>query len=275
MNDETIDIAFICLRYETRDPFLKFQADKHGIDCLVDKNVNSLDFIEQIKTYCCDLLVSMSFNQIFKEEILNLAPQGFINCHAGKLPFYRGRNILNWALINDEKEFGITVHYIDTGIDTGDIILQKILPITDSDNYETLLERSYVACAEVLHESLNLIQQGKVKRINQDKINPHGSYFPQRVQGDERINWSQTSREVFNFVRAICIPGPQARSYVNGTELFINKVELIEDAPVYKCTAGTIVGKKDDKFIIKTLDSTIILSEYTCESKLCIGYRLS
>jgi methionyl-tRNA formyltransferase len=65
----------------------------------------------------------MSFNQIFKSEIINLPRLKTINCHAGKLPFYRSRNILNWVLINDEKEFGITVHYVDEGIDTGDIIL--------------------------------------------------------------------------------------------------------------------------------------------------------
>ena len=65
---------------------------------------------------------------------------GAINCHAGKLPDYRGRNILNWALINDEKEFGITVHFIDEGIDTGDIILQESFEIKDSDNYKSLLD---------------------------------------------------------------------------------------------------------------------------------------
>ena len=77
----------------------------------------------------------MSFDQIFKEEIINIPPLKIINCHAGKLPFYRGRNILNWALINDEKEFGITVHYVDFGIDTGDSILQKNYEITDDDDY--------------------------------------------------------------------------------------------------------------------------------------------
>lgn len=66
-----------------------------------------------------------------------------INCHAGKSPLYRGRNILNRALINDEKEFGITVHYVDEGIDTGDIILQRVYEITDEENYATLLDRAH------------------------------------------------------------------------------------------------------------------------------------
>ena len=87
----------------------------------------------------------MSFDQIFKSEIIYLSKHKIINCHAGKLPFYRGRNVLNWVLINDE-EFGITVHYVDEGIDTGDIILQKKFPISDQDNYKTLLEKSYRMC---------------------------------------------------------------------------------------------------------------------------------
>ena len=69
--------------------------------------------------------------QCTRHKNTNMPPLKTINCHAGKLPFYRGRNILNWVLINDEREFGITVHYVDEGIDTGDIILQRVFPITD------------------------------------------------------------------------------------------------------------------------------------------------
>ncbi|MEA1052839.1 formyltransferase family protein [Lamprobacter modestohalophilus] len=84
--------------------------------------------------------------QIFKKSTIERLDLGAINCHAGKLPFYRGRNILNWALINDEEEFGITVHSVDTGVDTGDIIRQQCFPITDADDYSTLLERAYWLC---------------------------------------------------------------------------------------------------------------------------------
>ena len=72
----------------------------------------------------------MSYDQIIKEDLLKLPLKGFINCHAGALPFYRGRNVLNWVLINGESEFGITVHYIDEGIDTGAILLKKELNIS-------------------------------------------------------------------------------------------------------------------------------------------------
>jgi methionyl-tRNA formyltransferase len=110
IRDNSIKIGFICVRYDTKDKTLKNYCEKYNIDYLKHKNINSDEFLEKIKRYNCDLFVSMSFNQIFKKEIINISRLKTINCHAGKLPFYRGRNILNWVLINDEKEFGITVH---------------------------------------------------------------------------------------------------------------------------------------------------------------------
>ena len=130
MRDKDVEMVFICVRYDTLDNTLQEYCDEYHIDYLKYQNVNSTDFIERVSEYNCDLFVSMSFNQIFKSKLINLPKYKTINCHAGKLPFYRGRNVLNWVLINDEKDFGITVHYIDEGIDTGDIILQRTYPIT-------------------------------------------------------------------------------------------------------------------------------------------------
>ena len=123
----------------------------------------------------------MSFNQIFKNNILESVPHGIINCHAGLLPFYRGRNVLNWALINDEKEFGITVHYIDEGIDTGDIIRQQKLPISDRDNYATLWNAAIKKCGQLFYTSLVDIRNGSVKRIKQKDIHLVGLFW--KTQG--------------------------------------------------------------------------------------------
>ena len=111
--DKSIKIKFVSLRFDKRDPVLISMAEKNKIPLEISKNINSDEFIERMKSYDVDLFVSMSFNQIFKSEIMNLPKFKTINCHAGKLPYYRGRNILNWALINDEKEFGITVHFME------------------------------------------------------------------------------------------------------------------------------------------------------------------
>ena len=270
--DETISVQFIVPRTDTEDNTLKNLAEENGIDYLHGEKINSKEFIEKIKKYNCDLFVSMSFNQIFRKEIINIPPLKTINCHAGKLPFYRGRNILNWALINDEKEFGITVHYIDEGIDTGDIILQKLYPITDNDNYSTLLEIAYKECATVLHESIKMIQLGHVKRIKQCKIHTVGFYCGQRKEGDEVINWNQNSREIFNFVRSICRPGPIATTYCEGEEIKINTVKLVKNAPIYKGIVGQVLSKTKEGFLIKTLDSFIEVNEFF--GKLKVGKRL-
>lgn len=272
--DKNIQIMFVCVRYDTQDLILKDLAINNGIDYLKHENINSGDFLCEIQKYECDLFVSMSFNQIFKNEIINMPKMKTINCHAGKLPFYRGRNILNWVLINDEKEFGITVHYMDEGIDTGDIILQKTYPINENDSYNTLLEVAYIECANVLYDAILLIMNGKVKPIIQSKIHPVGFYCGMRKIGDEIVDWNKNSRDIFNFVRAICTPGPKARSSINGIEVKINKVEMIEDAISYKGIPGQIVGKVEGMPIVKTLDTTLIMTEYEYQGIIRIGDRL-
>ena len=271
--DPEVKISFICARYESKDETLKDLAKFHNIDYLKDKNVNSDKFISILKKYNCDLFISMSFNQIFKSKIINLIKYKIINCHAGKLPFYRGRNSLNWVLINDEKDFGITVHYVDEGIDTGDIILQKIFQITDSDNYETILKKAYVECANILYEAVSMFKKGNVNAYKQKELANTGSYFSKRIEGDEILNWNQTSREVFNFVRAICRPGPVARAFINLNEMKINKVELIDKVTNYnyELKIGNVVDKANNSFIVKTKDNFINVTEFEFEENINIG----
>lgn len=272
--DKDISIQFICVRFDTKDNTLYQFAKENNIDYLKHSNINSREFIDNISKYNCDLFVSMSFNQIFKKEIINLPKLKTINCHAGKLPFYRGRNILNWALINDEKEFGITVHFIDEGIDTGDIILQKTFPISDSDDYNSLLEVAHTSCAEVLYEAILLFKkENGVQPIKQTTIHPIGFYCPQRKEGDEILDWNQTSREVFNFVRAITFPGPIARTFLKGKEMKIKRVYEIKDAPIYKATTGVILNKEKDSFIVKTKDSFIKVIDFEYDEKFRVGDR--
>ncbi|MBV1952756.1 MAG: methionyl-tRNA formyltransferase [Cycloclasticus sp.] len=271
--DGSVDISFVCVRYDTTDDTLAKMAEKNGIPCLKHKDINSPEFMAMVREFLCDLFVSMSFNQIFKTEIINLPKYKAINCHAGKLPFYRGRNVLNWLLINDEVELGITVHYIDEGIDTGDIIIQRTYPVTDSDTYKTLLELAYVACADILYDAIKMIQGGKVKAIKQGDIHPEGMYCTQRKQGDEMIDWNQSSREVFNFVRALCYPGPKASTSLAGSPVLINRAEIVVDAPGYKGINGAVIGVDGEKYIVKTGDTFIKISELDFDGKIRVGAR--
>ena len=275
MADDTMEIVFIVVRYDKQDETLVGFAKKYKIPWFAHKNVNSDSFLNQVKLYQADLFVSLSFNQIFKSEILRVPPLKIINCHAGKLPFYRGRNVLNWVLINDEKEFGITVHYVDQGIDTGDIILQQTYGITDQDTYATLLEKAYSECAKLLYEAIKLIQNRQVKVIRQKDIDECGLYCGIRQDGDEIIDWNQSSRDIFNFVRALCRPGPQAASYIRGEKILLNKAEMVKGAHVYKNTTGQVTGITEQGFYVKTKDTIIEITEYTFNIKVRIGDRLT
>ena len=271
--DSDIKFSFICVRNDSTDETLKNLAKKYNIDFLRHKNVNSSEFISIIAKYNCDLFVSMSFNQIFRSKFINLAKYKTINCHAGKLPFYRGRNVLNWALINDEKEFGITVHYVDEGIDTGDIILQRNFKITYQDNYKSLLEKAHIECANILFDAILLFKKGNVKAYKQTEVHPVGFYCNARKLGDEILNWNQKSREVFNFVRAICRPGPSARAFIKKKEMKINKVELIDGVPNYKSIVGAVVNKASDSFLVKTKDSFVKVTEFEFDGSIEVGDR--
>ena len=272
--DKNYNLKFVCVRYDSKDSTFVEYCKDNNIDYLKVKNINEKSFFEKLKKYECDLFVSMSFNQIFKSYLINLPPKKTINCHAGKLPFYRGRNILNWVLINDEPEFGITVHYMDEGIDTGDIILQKTFQITDKDNYSTLLETAYRECPRLLYKAINQIRENKVKIVKQKNIHPTGFYCSKRKKGDEFINWNQSSRTIFNFVRALSLPGPQARSYIGKSEIFINEVEFLEQALKYKDVPGVILQKNDNDFLVKTKDSFIKITDWKCDSSIKVGSRL-
>lgn len=272
--DSSIRIAFICARFDNPDPVLREQAALYGIRFLTHEKINSEEFLQLVGEERCDLFVSMSFNQIFRKKLIERPRLQTINCHAGKLPYYRGRNILNWALINGETDFGITVHLVDEGIDTGDILAQNVLAITDEDDYSTLLNRAYEGCAELLYETVKRLQNGIVSRTPQKDIHPLGFYCVGRMNGDEKLNWNSPSRAIFNFVRAICRPGPEARTYLDDVEIRINRVEWLPTAPVYIGIPGSVVGIEADAFFVKTADSFVRVVEWTGVEKLRIGMRL-
>jgi len=273
--DPQLSISFICARYTNPDPHLKARSAELGITFYVSENVNSAQFLESIYSHNCDLFVSMSFDQILRKELYAYPPLGTINCHAGKLPFYRGRNILNWALINDETEFGITVHYVDDGVDTGDIVMQRTYPISDEDDYASLLNVAYRECPDLLYESIQLIRTASFDRVSQDSIHPCGSICSKRIAGDEKIDWSKSSRNIFNLIRALTHPGPLAYTELDGHKVQIVKAEMLPEAPSYICIPGAILAKDCTGFLVKTGDTYIRITVWQSEIKLSAGQRFS
>lgn len=271
VKDSRIVISFIVPRIDTTDLTLKRFSIDYNIDYLHHENINSDEFYEKVKKYNCDIFVSMSFNQIFKKRIINSPKLMTINCHAGKLPFYRGRNVLNWCLINDEKEFGITVHTIDEGIDTGDIILQRVYEISDKDDYKSILDKAYVECGVILYDAIKKIIKNDYNLVKQNSIDPYGFYCGGRGKGDELIDWNQDSRKVFNFIRSICHPGPKATTFINGAEVKINKAEYIPNIKTYINKPGQILKKFNGGYIVKTKDTFIKIYEVETSANLKVG----
>ncbi len=259
--EPAIEVSFIVARDDTRDPVLAAAANEMDVPFLTHPNVNSDEFITEASRFGADLYASMSFNQILRRPILDATPGGFINCHAGALPFYRGRNPLNWALINGEDRIGVTVHHVDDGIDTGDIIVQRFADVGPDDSYADILDRAFPLCAEVMLEALQALAAGRATRQPQSAIHPVGFYCGRRSDGDEWIDWTWSSERIHNFVRAITSPAPGARTVRRRDPLVehlaILKTCRIPGAPNYLATCGEIVGRDAEGAIVKTGDGTL------------------
>lgn len=255
------EITGVVLRKQPSDSSLELAARELELDIYQPEKCNSEDFLNTVKLLAPDLNISVSYDQILKKQIIDSAPKGFLNFHAAKLPYYRGRNIINWAIINGEDEIGLTGHFVDEGIDTGDIILQKILPIEWEDTYADVLEKVIQEFPSLVSETVFLIESGQFTRRRQSHL--LGTYFPKRLPGDEWIDWSDTSFNIYNKIRAITKPGPGARTMLGTDTLIIWKSTYNPDWPKYRAIPGAIVGlEEDDGLRVKTGDSSIIMNEY-------------
>lgn len=273
LKDKEIDIRFICGRYKSNDKFLKKIALKNKIIFLAPENINSKKFINFLNNNKCDLYCSMSYNQIFSAKTINKMDKNIINCHAGKLPFYRGRSVLNWAIINGEKFFGITIHYIDHQIDTGKIILQKIIKINKKDYFNNVLQKAYKNCPLLLFKAVKQIKRKKHKTIDQKKISKNFSYYKKRKKGDEVIDWNKKSIEIYNFIRGLSSPGPIAKSYINKKKISIMESSVYTLKPKTNEKPGTILNIKNNKIYVKTIDNKVLcinkwLSSYSYNLKV-------
>ena len=256
----------VVLRKHQSDLTLEKFAQNHSISCNRPDSVNETEFVRCVQALAPDLNISVSYDQILRKAIRQSAPKGFINAHAGKLPFYRGRNPINWAIINNETEIGLTVHFVDKGIDTGDIVVQRTLPLEWKDNYQTALEKVQLALPDLVAKSVNLIESGEVKPEPQAHL--EGSYFSRRIPGDEWIDWDDSSLGIYNKIRAITHPAPGARTSLDGRTLTIWKASYEPSWPTYRATPGEVVGVTTGTGVrVKTADSTIMLEVVQFENE--------
>src|SRR5262245_11791176 len=252
-------VAAVVVRKHPSDSSLLQTASALRLPILQPDKANEREFIRTVKSFSPDLCVSISYNQILRQPLISVAPLGFINFHAGKLPSYRGRNVINWAIINGEVEIGLTAHFIDEGIDTGDIILQRTFPIEWHDTYRQILDRIVYAFPEFVVEAIERAGSGECGRTRQPQS--AGTYFCGREDGDEWLDWSDTSLNLYNKVRAITRPGPGAITLLGDQTVIVWRAAYDRPWPSYIATPGQVVGRRAEGVVVKTGDSTLIVRE--------------
>ncbi|WP_419742883.1 methionyl-tRNA formyltransferase [Paraclostridium dentum] len=239
-------------------------AYKFNLNLYEEKNINDQNFLNKIKSLNLDLIVCVNFDQILKKDIINLPTIGCINTHASLLPKYRGRAPLNWAMINGEQYSGVTVHFIDEGIDTGDIILQEKIKIDEDDYISDLLNKVKNTYPKIV---LNAIQSLKNNNINLIKPDlSKGFYVNKRTKDDGKIDFSKPSKDIINFIKAISKPYPGAFLYNNNKKIIIWRARLDYNiSPQYESLdIGTVVFNNSNS-LIKLKDAMLIVTDYEFE----------
>ncbi len=211
-------------------------------------------------SWVCDLkpglLVLAFVTNFVPDEMIACATLGGINYHPSLLPKYRGGSAINWAVINGERETGVTIHQIDSGVDTGPIILQEKVDIDPDDTVKSLyFEKLYPLGLKLLPWAVALIREGKAQPTPQDEAN--ASYQPVIKEADVIINWKHTTQKVYDLIRG-SNPSPGAITTYKGQPL-----KILEAKPyVLQGRAGDILEIIPDKgFVVSTADGGILVGK--------------
>lgn len=229
---------------------VKKYALEEDIPILQPEKLRDEDFLVQLKMWQADIQVVVAFRML-PEVVWNMPRLGTFNLHASLLPQYRGAAPINWAIINGEKETGVTTFFLKHEIDTGNIILQRSTPIHDEDNVGTLYDRLMNMGADLVVETMERITMGDVSTIPQDDsvaVNPAPKIFKE----DCKINWNKSAVELHNFVRGLS-PYPAACTEVKNDKDQVLSLKVLETEVIDQTVSeqpGTLVsdGKKQIYF---------------------------
>ena len=198
------------------DP-LKDAAQAAGIPVFQPPRMKDPQAYEQMVSLNPDLAVLAFVTDIVPGKVLAVPKIGSICYHPSILPKYRGASAINWAVINGERESGLTIFWVDEGIDTGDILLQKKVEIGPNETTgEVYFNKLYPLGVEACLEAVDLVAQGKAPKIPQD--HSIGTYDPPCDEKVAALNWNQPGRKVFDFIRG-CDPQPGATTTFKGEQV--------------------------------------------------------
>lgn len=197
--------------YKLQPSPVKQYALQQGLTVLQPEKLKDEEFLNELKQLNVDLQIVVAFRML-PEVVWSMPPKGTFNLHSSLLPQYRGAAPINWAIINGEKETGVTTFFLSHEIDTGKIIFQEKTMIDDTDNAETVHDRLMVMGAQLVLKTVDAILEGNVQPIPQDKLFRDVSELktaPKIFKEDCQIDWSKSAKEIFNFIRGLS-PYPAA-----------------------------------------------------------------
>ena len=194
-------------------------AEKYNIPMLRPGRLRDPKAIEWVGEKSPDLLVLAFVTEFVPKAMIEMATHGGINYHPSLLPKYRGGSAMNWAIINGEKETGVTIHQIDEGVDTGPIIIQKRVPIDPDDTLKSLyFQKLYPLGITMVAEAVRLIRENRASPQAQDQS--QASHQPVIKESDVIIDWTQSTRRIYDLIRG-SNPAPGATTYFRGEKLKI------------------------------------------------------
>lgn len=240
---------------------LEYTSEINEIPYFRISNLETPWLINLVKKLAPDLIVVTHFEKIIPESLFTIPRMGAINLHPSLLPRYRGLAPQHWPIINGDAVTGITVHYIDKGIDTGDIILQITLPVHPEMYVSDLQQQFYRKYPDVILEAIRLIQNNSVKPV---KMSPEaGSYYGKLKKEDCRIFLTKTRSEILNLIKGVSLP--YFGAFINDTIIWRARLandeenqDILKDYDQNGVYDSSKYGK-----ILRLMDGGLIIEKYS------------
>ena len=237
-------------------PPVKLAAQEAGIPLLQPKAIKTDAFLNELRSWRPDLIVVTAYGRILPESIISLPVHGTINVHASLLPKYRGAAPIQWAIINGEKETGVTIMQMDAGLDTGDILLPGAIPIAEDDTAGSLAVKLSRLGGKLLVESLERIRNGSLQPRRQD--DSLATMAPLLKKEDGKIDWHLPAAKISCLIRGLD-PWPSAYTFLNKERFRIFRPVVIEKD--HEEPPGTIVQAGRDGIVIAAGENLLSVTE--------------
>jgi methionyl-tRNA formyltransferase len=238
-------------------PPVKEIAVEKGIPVYQPEKIRLEDGITHIRDLNPDLIVTAAFGQILPKEILDIPKFGCINVHASLLPKYRGGAPIHQALINGEKETGVTIMYMAEALDAGDIISMRSTPITKDDHVGSLFEKLSHVGTELLKETLPALIRGELTAVPQD--DSQATFAPNIKREQEKLDWNRSADDIRNQIRGMH-PWPVTFTYWRGEPFKVWWAELVEDTST-NVTPGTVWKVTTEGIFVATGTGSLQLTD--------------